>query len=417
MLPLVPNLISEELNLIVALLIGIAFGFILEQAGFSSSKKLAGLFYGYDFTVLRVFFTAGVTAMMGVIILGFLGWLDTDFIYINPTYLSAAILGGAIMGLGFIIGGYCPGTSICGLAIGKIDAALFVAGGLIGVFVYAELYPYFEKITNAEFLGPVRIFDSLGVSMGVFGMALTIVAVGAFIITTRIERKVNPEAPSRLFSPRHHIAAGVAAVVFGVLLLFLPDYKERIYSASADPETVRTTAVKEMTADELAFRILDRDPHLTIIDLRNKNEFDTMALPGSVHMNIGDVLQKEFSTLLGIRKKKKVFVSNNETDARIAAIIAVHMGYENIMILCNGIDGLKSSVLDLTGDPSDRRCRFLSPSAAPAGSEQLPMAIRQRKDTERFRAKASIALREMIATAKRSAVHTPALVKKIAGGC
>ncbi|MCK9410151.1 MAG: sulfurtransferase, partial [Bacteroidetes bacterium] len=83
MFPLVPNLISEELNLIVALLIGIAFGFVLEQAGFSSSKKLAGVFYGYDFTVLRVFFTAGVTAMSGVIILGYLGWLDTEFIYIN----------------------------------------------------------------------------------------------------------------------------------------------------------------------------------------------------------------------------------------------------------------------------------------------------------------------------------------------
>ncbi|MFA6440261.1 MAG: hypothetical protein WCX28_13200, partial [Bacteriovoracaceae bacterium] len=101
MFPLVPNLISEELNLIVALLIGIAFGFVLEQAGFSSSKKLAGVFYGYDFTVLRVFFTAGVTAMSGVIILGYLGWLDTEFIYINPTFLQAEILGGVIMGFGF----------------------------------------------------------------------------------------------------------------------------------------------------------------------------------------------------------------------------------------------------------------------------------------------------------------------------
>ena len=54
--PLVPDIIGNELNLVVALLIGIAFGFILEQAGFSTSKKLVGLFYGYDFTVLRVFF-------------------------------------------------------------------------------------------------------------------------------------------------------------------------------------------------------------------------------------------------------------------------------------------------------------------------------------------------------------------------
>src|SRR5512140_3527781 len=158
--PFVPDLISDQLNLVVALILGIGFGFVLEQAGFSSSRKLAGVFYGYDFTVLRVFFTAGVTAMSGVIIFGSLGWLDTGFIYINPTYLQAAILGGVIMGFGFIIGGYCPGTSVCGAAIGKIDAMIVVGGGLIGVFLYAELYPWFEGITNASVLGNVRIFNT-----------------------------------------------------------------------------------------------------------------------------------------------------------------------------------------------------------------------------------------------------------------
>jgi hypothetical protein len=64
--PLVPYVISVEFSLVIAFFIGIAFGFILEQAGFSSAKKLVGLFYGYDFTVLRVFFTAGITAMTGV---------------------------------------------------------------------------------------------------------------------------------------------------------------------------------------------------------------------------------------------------------------------------------------------------------------------------------------------------------------
>ncbi len=63
--PFVPDLISDQLNLVVALFLGIGFGFVLEQAGFSSSRRLAGVFYGYDFTVLRVFFTAAVTAMSG----------------------------------------------------------------------------------------------------------------------------------------------------------------------------------------------------------------------------------------------------------------------------------------------------------------------------------------------------------------
>ena len=110
--PLVPFIISEEFSLVLALLIGIAFGFILEQAGFSSTKKLVGLFYGYDFTVLRVFFTAGITAMAGVLLLGHYGLLDLEIIYVNPTFVKSALLGGGIMGAGFIIGGFCPGTSV-----------------------------------------------------------------------------------------------------------------------------------------------------------------------------------------------------------------------------------------------------------------------------------------------------------------
>jgi hypothetical protein len=66
--PIVPLFeIPEELNLLIAFLIGLGFGFVLEQAGFSSSRKLAGMFYGYDITVLKVFFTAAITGMLGLL--------------------------------------------------------------------------------------------------------------------------------------------------------------------------------------------------------------------------------------------------------------------------------------------------------------------------------------------------------------
>ena len=108
--PFVLDLIYDQLNLVVALLLGIGFGFVLKQAGFSSSRRLAGVFYGYDFTVLRVFFTAAVTAMSGVLLLGYFGLLDTEAIYVNPTWLVPAIVAGQlwVSGLSFA---YCPGTS------------------------------------------------------------------------------------------------------------------------------------------------------------------------------------------------------------------------------------------------------------------------------------------------------------------
>ena len=86
--PFVPEIISNEFNLIIALFLGIGFGFVLEQAGFSSSRKLAGVFYGYDFVVLRVFFTAGITAMVGIVILTHFKLLNPDLIYVNPTKIN-----------------------------------------------------------------------------------------------------------------------------------------------------------------------------------------------------------------------------------------------------------------------------------------------------------------------------------------
>ena len=132
----VNELISSNTNLFLAFIIGIGFGFVLEQSGFSSSRKLAGVFYGYDTVVLKVFFTAAITAMLGLLFFSLFGWVDLNLVYVNPTYLTSAIIGGIIMGAGFIIGGYCPGTSFCGASIGKIDAFVFIGGLFLGVLIF-----------------------------------------------------------------------------------------------------------------------------------------------------------------------------------------------------------------------------------------------------------------------------------------
>src|SRR5665811_1879452 len=86
----------EWLNLLIAFFIGIGFGFALEQAGFSSSRKLAGMFYGYDTTVLKVFFTAAIVALIGSQLLSFFGLLDLSMVFVNEFYVNASIVGGII---------------------------------------------------------------------------------------------------------------------------------------------------------------------------------------------------------------------------------------------------------------------------------------------------------------------------------
>jgi len=190
MAPLIPQgIIDAEWGYVIALIIGIGFGFILEQAGFSTSRKLVGLFYGYDFTVLRVFFTAAITAMVGLLYFSYFDIIDMNLIFVNPTYLWSTIVGGLIMGLGFIIGGFCPGTSICALAIGKLDALCFVCGIILGVFIFGESFSIFEGLYKAAFMGRITVFEQLGLSAEVFGFLLIVVAIIAFIVTSKIENK------------------------------------------------------------------------------------------------------------------------------------------------------------------------------------------------------------------------------------
>ncbi|MEZ5072712.1 MAG: YeeE/YedE thiosulfate transporter family protein [Bacteroidales bacterium] len=192
--PLVVNeIISQNTNFFIAFLIGIGFGFVLEASGFSSSRKLAGVFYGYDTVVLKVFFTAAVTGMVGLLFLSLFGWIDLDMVYINPTYLGSTIVGGIIMGAGFITGGFCPGTSFCGATIGKIDAMVFIGGIFLGIAIFAEAYPLLESFYMGSFKGSPTLPQALHLKDGVVVFGIIVVALGMFWVGEWAEKKFPRE--------------------------------------------------------------------------------------------------------------------------------------------------------------------------------------------------------------------------------
>jgi rhodanese-related sulfurtransferase len=395
--PFVPDLISDQLNLVVALLIGIAFGFVLEQAGFSSSRKLAGVFYGYDFTVLRVFFTAAITAMSGIILLSALGLLDTTAIYINPTWLWPAIVGGAIMGLGFVLGGYCPGTSVCAAAIGKVDAWFFVGGGIVGVFLFGELYSFYSAFYNSSSLGGIKVYDSLGIGSGWFAFLLIAVALSAFAATTMLERRINKTAPSREYRRLWHRTAAIGVAVLGIILAMLPDRKAYLIGQAAHADATVLNAVKTMSADELAFRIIDHEPKLRIVDIRSPDSFSTFALPGSRNIPVDEFFSKENDAFFSSRHTKKVIVADDDSQARAACVLLQKLGYENMAALQGGFPQFKTLILDST-------------NLAPTGG-------RWDEDVRTFRATARKDLYRMIAANKAAPQKSVKVEKKIMGGC
>lgn len=396
--PLVPEVIGNELNFVVALFIGIAFGFVLEQAGFSTSKKLVGLFYGYDFTVLRVFFTAGVTAMLGVIALNHFGLIDINLIYVNPTFLWSAIVGGLIMGLGFVIGGFCPGTSVCAAAIGKIDAMVFIVGSFFGVLIFAEGYPLFEGLYKAANWGSPRMFETLGMSQSIFAFLLVFVAVGAFWITTLIENKINGKSNPEFHPVKLYVGLTGLAVIIGLSAFILPDRREEFINKVADNNFIEASPVKIMTCDELAFRLIDDDPDLQIIDVRTQKEFNDMSLPKSTNFTLQNLFEKDANKLLSIKHKKNVFIDDDEIGSRRAVVLAGDLGYKNIYALAGGLNKFKADILN----------------------SKLPDVIKttEEADTYRFRTKASQEIPVLIKENKlKKAGVEKKQVKRIVGGC
>ncbi|MDZ7317482.1 MAG: YeeE/YedE family protein [candidate division KSB1 bacterium] len=184
------GLFNDEVSLIVAVLIGIGFGFFLERAGFGSARKLAAQFYFTDMTVLKVMFTAIVTAMIGLYYLSVFGVVDLSLVYLTPTYLLPQVVGGLLLGFGFVIGGYCPGTSCVAAATGKYDGWVYLLGMFLGILVFGELFPLVEKFYYMTPMGTVTLPQVLGLPYGLIVFLVSVMAVGAFAAAEWGERKM-----------------------------------------------------------------------------------------------------------------------------------------------------------------------------------------------------------------------------------
>ncbi|MDP2007563.1 MAG: YeeE/YedE thiosulfate transporter family protein [Rubrivivax sp.] len=175
------NEFSFAAELAIALVLGVGFGFALERAGFGSARKLTAVFYLYDMAVTKVMFTAVVTTLVGLAVLSGVGLFDMAEIYLEPTNWTAQIVGGALFGAGFVVGGYCPGTAMAAIATGRKDGMLFAAGMLAGVWAYAEFTPGLDDWYKATSSGVITLPEATGIAMGWWALAfVAFLAFGAW---------------------------------------------------------------------------------------------------------------------------------------------------------------------------------------------------------------------------------------------
>jgi uncharacterized membrane protein YedE/YeeE len=180
---------GSGMSLLIALIIGIFFGFFLERGGLGNATKLVGQFYLYDMTVFKMMFTAIITAMLGLFWLSYFGFLDLSLVYIVPTYILPQIVGGLLFGIGFVMGGLCPGTSCIALTTGRIDGIILIPGMIFGIFVFGEAFPLIRDFYYSTPAGNVTFPQILNISYGTLVFVTVIIAIAGFVAAENIEKK------------------------------------------------------------------------------------------------------------------------------------------------------------------------------------------------------------------------------------
>lgn len=178
------------LNTILSgLLLGAGFGFVLERAGFGSPCKLTAQFRLSDWSVFKVMFTAIVFTAVGLMILEKTGVIQEENLFVPPAFLGAAALGGALVGIGFAVGGYCPGTSVVGFVSGRLDAGIFLIGLLIGTWIFAGLFDQTEFLTTmGEYVKAETLPEAFNASDLTINIVMILAAIGVFLLGSYMEK-------------------------------------------------------------------------------------------------------------------------------------------------------------------------------------------------------------------------------------
>jgi len=170
-------------QLILGVLLGIVFGFLLQKGGVTKYHILIGALLLEDFTVAKVMLTAIVVGMAGVLAMHHLGWIQLQ---IKPTRYAANILGGLLFGVGFALMAYCPGTGAAAIGQGNFDAIVGVLGLIVGSYIFAEASGFLDRTINKwGDRGKITLADLIHVRRTVFALVFIPLLVIALFVLER----------------------------------------------------------------------------------------------------------------------------------------------------------------------------------------------------------------------------------------
>lgn len=191
------------MEILLALVIGAAFGFALDRAGATSPNLIVGMLTLRALHLAKTILLAIGIASVLMFASQMAGLIDVGNMSVKTAYVGVFI-GGILLGLGWAISGFCPGTGLASAATGRKDGVVFAVGGLAGAGAYMLTYPWFEGswmlapiAGGKSTLGAVPGLDNPALIEGLRG-DLVGIALGAVFIAAAFA------LPDRLSGDRVH---------------------------------------------------------------------------------------------------------------------------------------------------------------------------------------------------------------------
>jgi len=386
---------NGAVGLLVAVVIGIGLGFVLERAGFGTARVLSGQFYGHDMTVFKVMFSAIVTSMLGLVVLGGTGVVNLPSVLqtaASGTFIWPMLVGGLVLGTGFIVSGYCPGTSLVASASGKIDGMMTFLGVVVGSVLFGEVYPLVGSFAKSGAMGQ-KFFDQVtGIPRPLLALGVALMAVGMFFGAEKVERffrrrrglPVEGDPAPRAGLYRRVVFAGMGAVaVIGAVTLVLPG-SSRAFGANP-PSPVQKIAKGKtysvITASQLAQRLVKRPWSLRLVDVRPIKACKVKTLPGAECTPSAKL--KELNLDVGPGARDLVLLGGSDL-AKPPRVALTYKG--RVMILKGGFDAWRSYALRPPKAPGDKASsaawsayRFQAAFHPPMTGRKTAPAVKARK--------------------------------------
>jgi len=173
------------MEIILAIVLGTVFGFVLQRIGAADPDKIIGMLRLTDLHLVKTILT-GIGVSSVVLFSGMmLGVIDSGHLSVKSMH-AGVLVGGVLLGIGWAISGFCPGTGVVAAGTGRKDAVFYILGGLIGAGLFTVMYESLAEIVifNSMFGGKVTLAQTgkyEALFGGINGTLLALIIAACFI--------------------------------------------------------------------------------------------------------------------------------------------------------------------------------------------------------------------------------------------